>query len=49
MQTALPAGGFYTEPAGTPHFVATPDGETIVEVTGTGPITVSYVDSGVAP
>ncbi len=32
---ALPAGSFYTEPAGVPHFVATPDGETVVQVTGT--------------
>ena len=24
---ALPAGSFYTEPAGVPHFIATPDGE----------------------
>jgi quercetin dioxygenase-like cupin family protein len=47
--TALPAGSCHTEPAGAPHFVATPDGETIVQVTGTGPTSVSYVDSGVAP
>jgi quercetin dioxygenase-like cupin family protein len=47
--TALPPGSFYTEPAGAPHFVATPDGEAIVQVTGTGPTTVNYVDSGTAP
>ena len=49
LLTALPAGSFYTKPAGAPHFVATPDGETIVQVTGTEPITVSYVDWLVAP
>jgi quercetin dioxygenase-like cupin family protein len=47
--TALPPGSFYTEPAGAPHFVATPDGEAIVQVIGTGPTTVNYVDSGTAP
>ena len=29
---------------GLPHFVATPDGEAIVQITGTGPTTASYVD-----
>ena len=47
--TALPAGSFYTEPAGVPHFIATPDGEAIVQVTGTGPTAVSYVDPAHAP
>jgi hypothetical protein len=47
--TALPAGSFYTEPAGAPHFVATLDGEVIVQVSGTGPTTVNYVDSRTAP
>lgn len=42
--TALPAGSFYTEPAGVPHFIATPDGETVVQITGTGPTAVHYVD-----
>jgi quercetin dioxygenase-like cupin family protein len=41
---ALPAGSFYTEPAGVPHFVSTPDGEAIVQITGTGPTAVDYVD-----
>jgi hypothetical protein len=49
IENALPAGSFYTEPARATHFVATPDGGTIVQLTGTGPITASYVDSGVAP
>ena len=47
--TALPAGSFYTEPAGLPHFVSTPDGETVVQVTGTGPTTANYVDPEHAP
>ena len=47
--TALPAGSFYTEPAGVPHFVATPDGETVVQITGTGPTTADYVDPAHAP
>lgn len=42
--TALPVGSFYTEPAGVPHFIATPDGEAIVQITGTGPTAVHYVD-----
>ena len=41
----LHPGSFYTEPAGVPHFVATPDGEAIVQVTGTGPTTIHYVDA----
>lgn len=41
----LTAGGFYTEPAGVPHFIATPDGEAIVQISGTGPTTINYVDA----
>lgn len=41
---ALPPGSFYTEPAGVPHFISTPDGEAIVQTTGTGPTAVHYVD-----
>ena len=40
----LGPGSFYTEPAGVPHFVATPDGEAVVQVTGAGPTTIHYVD-----
>ena len=47
--TALPAGSFHTEPAGVPHFVASPDGETVVQITGTGPTKVDYVDPAKAP
>jgi len=46
---ALPPGSFYTEPAGVAHFVATLDGEAIVQVTGTGPTKVDYVDPAHAP
>jgi len=47
--TALPAGSFYTEPAGIPHFITTPDGEAVVQVTGIGPTAVHYVDPEHAP
>lgn len=40
----LDPGSFYTEPAGVPHFVATPDGEAVVQITGHGPTTIHYVD-----
>jgi quercetin dioxygenase-like cupin family protein len=46
---ALGPGSFYTEPAGVAHFVATPDGEAIVQVTGTGPTRADYVDPAHAP
>ncbi|MEW8692686.1 MAG: cupin domain-containing protein [Candidatus Thiodiazotropha endolucinida] len=47
--TALPAGSFYTEPAGVPHFIATPDSETVVQITGTGPTAAQFVDPSHAP
>ena len=47
--TALPAGSFYTEPANVPHFVSTPDGEAIVQISGTGPTAANYVDAAQAP
>jgi quercetin dioxygenase-like cupin family protein len=34
---AYPAGTFFTEPKGTPHFVWAKDGEVIVQITGMGP------------
>ena len=37
---ALPAGSYYTEPAGVPHFVVVKDENTIVQITGTGPTRV---------
>lgn len=47
--TALGPGSFYTEPAGVPHFVATPDGETIVQITGMGPTSADFVNPAHAP
>jgi quercetin dioxygenase-like cupin family protein len=47
--TALPPGSFYTEPAGVPHFIATPDGETVVEVHGMGPTSATFVNPDHAP
>jgi len=41
--TALPAGSFYTEPAGVPHFVVTRE-DVVVQISGTGPTAVHYVD-----
>lgn len=41
--TALPAGSFYTEPAGVPHFIATRE-DVEVQISGTGPTAVHYVD-----
>ena len=38
----LGPGSFYTEPAGVPHFVSTPDGEAMVQITGHGPTTINY-------
>jgi quercetin dioxygenase-like cupin family protein len=40
----LPAGSFYTEPPGTAHFAMTKDQETVVEITGYGPSSTTYVD-----
>lgn len=34
---ALPAGSYYTEPAGVPHFVVIKDEGVMVKITGTGP------------
>jgi len=41
---ALPAGGFYTEPAGAAHFGATPDGAVEIQVSGSGPTAVYFVE-----
>lgn len=39
---AFPAGSFVAIPAGQPHFVLA-EGETIIQVTGVGPLGVDYV------
>jgi pimeloyl-ACP methyl ester carboxylesterase/uncharacterized RmlC-like cupin family protein len=45
---ALGPGGFYTEPAGQPHFAYTGDQATVVYITGQGPTDTTYV-SAAAP
>ncbi len=40
---ALPAGSFYTEPAGVPHFIVTYE-DVVVQISGTGPTAVQYVE-----
>lgn len=45
----LPAGGFYTEPAGQPHFARTGDNPVVVFITGLGPTDTVYVDSADEP
>jgi hypothetical protein len=45
----LPAGSFYTEPPSADHFAMTKDQEAIVEVTGYGPSSTTYVDPGNDP
>jgi len=41
---ALPAGSFYAEPAGVPHFVATKKDGAQVQTSGTGPTRLNYVN-----
>jgi quercetin dioxygenase-like cupin family protein len=41
---ALPAGTFYSEPAGVPHFVATKEDGARVQTSGTGPTRLIYVN-----
>lgn len=45
----LGPGGFYTEPAGDPHFAFTGDLPTVVYITGQGPTDTTYVDAANAP
>ncbi len=45
----LPAGSFYTEPAGQPHFAQTGDSAVVVFITGFGPTDTQYVDPKAAP
>jgi pimeloyl-ACP methyl ester carboxylesterase/uncharacterized RmlC-like cupin family protein len=46
---ALGPGGFYTEPAGQPHFAFTGDLPTVVYITGQGPTDTTYVVPADAP
>jgi pimeloyl-ACP methyl ester carboxylesterase/quercetin dioxygenase-like cupin family protein len=45
---ALGPGGFYTEPAGQPHFAFTGDLPAVVYITGQGPTDTTYVDAAAA-
>jgi quercetin dioxygenase-like cupin family protein len=40
---AYPAGTFFSEPRGTPHFVWAKDGEVIIQVTGMGPTGTAFI------
>jgi quercetin dioxygenase-like cupin family protein len=46
---ALPAGSFYTEPANVPHFIVTKGEPVVVQITGTSPSALKYVDPAHAP
>ena len=46
---ALPPGSFYTEPSNRTHFAETRDEPVIVQITGVGPSSTSYVDAASDP
>jgi quercetin dioxygenase-like cupin family protein len=46
---ALPPGSFYVERVNVPHFVATKDDGAVIQISGTGPTAVNYVDPAHAP
>jgi quercetin dioxygenase-like cupin family protein len=41
---ALPAGSYYTEPANTPHFIATKADGAVVHIGGKAPTGITYMD-----
>lgn len=45
----LPAGSFYVEPPGVPHFVASKDEPVIFQLSGVGPTGTNYADPAHAP
>jgi quercetin dioxygenase-like cupin family protein len=45
----LTAGGFYTEPAGIPHFAETHSVPVVLHITGYGPTDTTYVDAAADP
>ena len=49
VEKALPAGSFYTEPAGIAHFAETKDTAVVVYITGDGPTDTVYVKQGDTP
>ena len=46
---ALPAGSFYTEPAGVAHFAQTRDNPVLLYITGNGPTDTVYLKAGDQP
>lgn len=46
---ALPAGSFYSEPAGVAHFAETKEELAVVEITGYGPTDTEYTEEGNDP
>jgi quercetin dioxygenase-like cupin family protein len=46
---ALPAGSFYTEPAGIDHFALTRSKSVVVYITGFGPTSTTYVNAADDP
>jgi quercetin dioxygenase-like cupin family protein len=46
---ALPAGSFYTEPAGVHHFVASKDEPVVLQLSGMGPTATQLLDQAKAP
>ena len=46
---ALPPGSFYTEPANRTHFAETRDEPVLVQITGVGPSSTSYVEPASDP
>jgi pimeloyl-ACP methyl ester carboxylesterase/quercetin dioxygenase-like cupin family protein len=46
---ALPPGSFYTEPPGQTHFAETGDEPVVVQITGFGPSSTDYAESGKDP
>ena len=48
-ESALPAGSFYTEPAGVAHFAETKAEPVTVYITGNGPTYTRYVQDAAKP
>jgi quercetin dioxygenase-like cupin family protein len=48
-EKSLPAGSFYTEPAGAAHFAETKAESVIVYITGNGPTDTRYIQNAAEP
>jgi quercetin dioxygenase-like cupin family protein len=46
---ALPPGSFYTEPADHAHFAETRDEPVVIQITGVGPSSTTYLDATADP